>query len=668
MRKGLLLLLITILTCGMAFANAPAKSISYKDRAITVEKLIGPDSELPAPDGLGPTTKTPLNTDDPIGDVFQFGTTWYDIQHNGTCGRQLQIDSESYVHLVWMNGLNNGASQRNIFYQVMDPTDQLLFTQGGLGIQVDQSPRAGYTVMELHSDDRAMPSFHQLTTTNVNFHSTIAYDYFPRIGAFQSHELPWIYEGGIDLEVIWPRMDKDISDKYHIISTENPASGVAGDPQRIYYCRVHFDPLSYQMTFETPEQEEIQWVMVIASDIAASPVSDKVVAGWMQMNATEPDTNQYDNDVILCYSEDGVTWDWTDTLNVTQWIPPDLGLLPDTLSADKDTLRAYTDMAVFIDYNDVTHVFFSTRGYYAIEGTLTWGNGFIFHWDDYYQVFSMVANGWFSNGFYDPGAWNIYAQRPSPAVDPETGDLYCMYQRYMQPTGVTGGQYPWYYLDGDTTDFSAAGFPNGEIWLTKSTDGGYSWSEGINVTNTHSPNANAGDCESELTPSMAPEIVNGYAHIFYILDKDAGAVVQSEGTWTLNDAVYHRVPISEVPESPRLLPFPMHCDSTGMPEDTVVAVEEWERGLTPIDFALEQNYPNPFNPQTTIAYTLNSSGYASLKVYNINGEEVAKIFEGHRNSGHYTAVFDGSELSSGVYFYTLKLNGFSQTRKMVLMK
>ena len=408
--------------------------------------------------------------------------------------------------------------------------------------------------------------------------------------------------------------------------------------------------------------------MVIASDIAASPVSNKVVAGWMQMNATQPDTGQYDNDVILCISDDGINWDWTDTINVTQWIPPDPGLLPDTLAADKDTLRAYTDMAVFIDNDDVVHVFFTVLGYYATGGTITYGNGFIFHWDEINQVHSMVANAWFENGFYDPGAWNQYAQRPSPAQDPETGDIYCMYQRYFYPLGASGGTYPWYYQLGDTTDFSFGGWPNGEVYMTKSTNGGYSWSEGINITDTHSPDAQAGFCTSELTPSMAPEITNGYAHVYYVMDRDAGAVVQTEGTWTENEQVYQRLPVTAIPESPRLMPFPMHCDRTGMPEDTILAVEQFKNGMRPSDFALGQNYPNPFNPETSIEYALNADGYVSLKVYNVNGEEVASVYEGQRKAGQYTEIFDGSELTSGVYFYTLKMNGFSQTKKMILMK
>lgn len=672
LKKGLLLLLISILSAGMVMAYAPSKAASVKSRPMTPEKIIGPNSPLPAPDGMGPGAYPPLNTDDPIGDLFQFGTTWYDIQHNGTCGRQLMVDNEGYVHLAWMNGLNNGASQRHIYYQLMDPMENLMFTGTVAGIQVDQASRGGYTVMELSDDNRGMPCFHQVLGSNANAHTALAFDYFPRVGAFQANDLPWVYEGATDVEVIWPRMDKDIQGRFHIVSTENPASGVAGDPQRIYYARVAFDPFTYQFTYETPSQIEITWTETISADIACSPVSNKAALAWMEFNATQPDTTQYDNDVMLVISEDGETWDFENPINVTQWIPPDEHYLPDTVLADRDTLRAYTDMAVIIDARDVVHVFFTAIGFYALEGTLTWGNCFIMHWDNLEEVFSVVANGWYDNGYYDPGAWNRYVQRPSPAIDFETGEMYCMYQRYYAPYDTTLEEMPWWYLYGDTAiDWSEAGWPCGEVWMTKSTDGGYSWSEGIDITNTHASNPPAGQCPSELTPSMAPQIFNDYAHVFYIDDKDAGAIVQDEGTWTLNNAVYHRVPLEAIPESPRFPVYPMHVDSTGMPADTF----NWNYNYVadiqynlPSEFSLQQNFPNPFNPETCIQFSIKTPGYASLKVFNINGELVSTVFAGQRSAGEYKSYFDASSLSSGVYFYTLKVNGMEQTKKMVLMK
>ena len=134
--------------------------------------------------------------------------------------------------------------------------------------------------------------------------------------------------------------------------------------------------------------------------------------------------------------------------------------------------------------------------------------------------------------------------------------------------------------------------------------------------------------------------------------------------------VYQRVPVEFIPESPRLMPYPMHCDSTGMPPDTIPPNSVWgSKGFeTPENFTLGQNYPNPFNPVTSISYSLSVDGHASLTIYNIAGEKVATVFDENKLAGNQIAKFNASELSSGVYFYKLESQGFTQTKKMVLMK
>jgi endo-1,4-beta-xylanase len=88
----------------------------------------------------------------------------------------------------------------------------------------------------------------------------------------------------------------------------------------------------------------------------------------------------------------------------------------------------------------------------------------------------------------------------------------------------------------------------------------------------------------------------------------------------------------------------------------------------PKTFSLSQNYPNPFNPTTRIKYSVPQDGYISLKVYNLLGQEVTKIFEGFQHAGSYVILFDGSKLASGVYLYQLKANNYLQTRKLILLK
>ena len=90
----------------------------------------------------------------------------------------------------------------------------------------------------------------------------------------------------------------------------------------------------------------------------------------------------------------------------------------------------------------------------------------------------------------------------------------------------------------------------------------------------------------------------------------------------------------------------------------------------PTDFELSQNYPNPFNPETTISYKLQAASYVSLKVYDLLGNEVAALVGEYKQAGSYNSQFSirNSQLTSGIYFYTMKAGSFSSTKKMLLIK
>jgi len=85
-------------------------------------------------------------------------------------------------------------------------------------------------------------------------------------------------------------------------------------------------------------------------------------------------------------------------------------------------------------------------------------------------------------------------------------------------------------------------------------------------------------------------------------------------------------------------------------------------------YKLEQNYPNPFNPVTKINYALPKSGFVMLRVYDVLGSEVANPVNENKVAGNYSVDFNASGLPSGIYFYKLEVNGFSETRKMSLIK
>ncbi len=91
-------------------------------------------------------------------------------------------------------------------------------------------------------------------------------------------------------------------------------------------------------------------------------------------------------------------------------------------------------------------------------------------------------------------------------------------------------------------------------------------------------------------------------------------------------------------------------------------------GTVPAEYLLSQNYPNPFNPVTNIKFSLPKTGYVNVTVFDISGREITTLVNEQLSAGVYKADFDGSNLSSGVYFYRIIAGEFSEVKKMTLVK
>tara|TARA_S200000501_G_scaffold200531_1_gene188663 strand:+ start:6579 stop:7061 length:483 start_codon:yes stop_codon:yes gene_type:complete len=95
--------------------------------------------------------------------------------------------------------------------------------------------------------------------------------------------------------------------------------------------------------------------------------------------------------------------------------------------------------------------------------------------------------------------------------------------------------------------------------------------------------------------------------------------------------------------------------------------------ISPSGFELHQNYPNPFNPDTRIDFQIFSGGYTTLTIFNIRGENVKSLFEGQKSVGSFSVFWNGADnlgntLPSGHYFYQLKNNESTETKKMIFLK
>jgi hypothetical protein len=105
--------------------------------------------------------------------------------------------------------------------------------------------------------------------------------------------------------------------------------------------------------------------------------------------------------------------------------------------------------------------------------------------------------------------------------------------------------------------------------------------------------------------------------------------------------------------------------------DSIVAVSvdnEENKIIVPNIFELSQNFPNPFNPITTISYSIPSEGKVELLVYDILGREIQTLVNEIKTQGQYEIIFDGKDLSTGVYFYRLNFDGYSSVKKMLIIK
>lgn len=191
------------------------------------------------------------------------------------------------------------------------------------------------------------------------------------------------------------------------------------------------------------------------------------------------------------------------------------------------------------------------------------------------------------------------------------------------------------YQPGDTLD----GFNFNDIWVTYSDNGGANWSNPVKLTNTPT--------WDELYPVLSQ---SGNTATSFKIKFQA---TRGPGSQSFTD----NAPVYRV----------YHVYKSFNPAN--VGIQNIGSNV-PEKFSLGQNYPNPFNPVTKIRFDVSSSSKVTLKVYNILGQLVETLINGENlTPGTKEIAFDGTGLTSGIYFYTLTSDkGFSNTKKMILLK
>jgi hypothetical protein len=519
------------------------------------------------------------------------GWTQYDMQTNGSSGHRIAVDDQGGVHFTWMKGAPY-PTRRGTHYNFMSADGNWRWP--GSGIPVSYGNRSGFPQMDVMSDGRAAIVYHNASIAGAES-LFLAIDQAEGIGDFTYFHPPGRSDSGY---LVWPYMKIDRSDRIHLIGHAGLSVG------------------DLELCYTRSENGGTTWVGVQSVDtlaMASSMVTNSPVSGKVAIVYTHPfyDNTLWMNDVYYIQSPDGLFWDWVGgKINVTHY------------AQSPDSMKAYVDCDAVYDYNDNLHIVWN-----AVR--LTW-QGFVadttylFHYSTGTGVITKIAQSRpYGDWDCDLGVWNLDICKMSIGAHEPSNDLFTIYTSF------------------DSGDCSAGAYANGDIYMQYSTDGGLSWSDKNNLTNSHTPGCVAGHCDSDNWSSLA-EKVDDHLHIFYVNDKDAGAVPQTEGAATDNPMLYYRFPnpaahVSEDSPSPR-------------------------------EFTLSQNYPNPFNARTTIEFNLKRDCQVRLYVYDVTGALVRTLVDGHLAAGRHKAVWNAGDLASGVYCYKLLTDVGMQVRRMLLLK
>jgi hypothetical protein len=235
----------------------------------------------------------------------------------------------------------------------------------------------------------------------------------------------------------------------------------------------------------------------------------------------------------------------------------------------------------------------------------------------------------------------------------------------INATGNAAGVSGWSNLDADD---NWSGTPNGaDDYARVLTDNGYILEFRLTIDSIKTSDGR----------QLLPDVGSIFGVAFNVHENDAvsgGRDGSIQWSAEINDAVWG---------NPQLLG---HAELLGgnklawRPQNFITGVSnenaDWYTPLTDVsdepatvkNFALSQNYPNPFNPVTTISYTIPNLSEVKIGVYDLLGNEVAVLVNGVKPAGTYTTQFDGSNLSSGIYFYKLQSENNVISKKMALIK
>lgn len=307
-------------------------------------------------------------------------------------------------------------------------------------------------------------------------------------------------------------------------------------------------------------------------------------------------------------------WQMTSTDNGVTWSPLQVIFTPFISGTDTISIAGGCDLAYkpnstewFYSFAATANSLFSEARIYVVksDGTMS----------------TMVTNTQVGGAltFAKTMSFVFTLDQPSLGFSSDGNVLYCVYAVVKPDTG-------------------ASGYNSRDVYYQRSIDNGITWGTPIQITNT----PDVDECYASVSDwnKSSPYDLN----FTYMKDPGVGPTAfGGTAPASRNYQIYRKVS-----------------------DANVIGISNNNTDLN--NFKLNQNYPNPFNPSTTISYNLVKSGFVSMKIYNVLGKEVKTLVNEFQQPGLKEVSFNASGLSSGVYFYRISAGGFTDLKKMMLIK
>lgn len=230
-------------------------------------------------------------------------------------------------------------------------------------------------------------------------------------------------------------------------------------------------------------------------------------------------------------------------------------------------------------------------------------------------------------------------------------------------------------VSGNTVHVTWEDYRNGfgEIYYKNSTDGGATWGADMRITNDPQNSDDPSiDVSGSLVHIVWEDKRDGISKIYYNVSTNAGATWGTDLKISTGNAecrnpsiIVSGSTVNTVWHDYRDGNFEIYYDKN--PSGNAIGITNISTEV-PAKFSMSQNYPNPFNPVTKIKFDIPLQAFTKIAVYDITGKEVTELLGSKLNAGSYEVDFDGSSLSSGVYFYRIESGKVSDIKKMILVK